>query len=144
MPTFRDERITAEVSRACIIPCDRPPGGHDACFSIVKDDDDGVVVRARDGGLHSLTFQTMSDLSWVHAEPVRKHSERVRLGLADPPTKRRLTPAMVTVATALRVQGIHTPADLRRRAESEGVSIPAFLRRLAPGDADQALADLDR
>lgn len=140
---FRDERIAAEVNRCCIMPCGRQPGDHDACLTIVKDDDDACIVRARDGGLHKLTYHSMSDLTWVHAEPVRSRKERVELGLADPPAKRKLTPAMVTVATTLRVNGINNVRDLRRYAEERGLTIPAVLRQLAPGDADQALEDMD-
>lgn len=144
MHTFRDPRIGEEVDRTCIGPCLRDPGDHDDCFSILRDDADAAIVKTRGGGIYKLTYQTMSDLGWVNCEPVLKRSEKVALRLAEPKPARKLTPAMVTVATVLRRNGIASLADLKRAAEDRGTTIPALLRQLCPGDADQALADMGR
>src|SRR5690349_13837951 len=98
MHTFRDPRIGDEVNRVCIGPCRRAAGDHGACFSIIRDDEASAVVRSREGGYCRLIYHTLADLAWVEAEPItRRH--RVEAGLADPPSRRKLTPAMVTVAT---------------------------------------------
>jgi hypothetical protein len=140
MHAFRDPRIADEVNRVCIGPCPRPAGVHDGCFSIVRDGDE-PIVRSKDGGYYRLSFRTLADLGWVQAEPMKRR-DRVKAGLADPPAHRRLTPAMVTVATALRANRIASVADLERVARERGLTIPSLLRQLVGRDADQALADI--
>lgn len=143
MHTFRDRRIADEVNRACIAPCKRPEGRHDACFVIVKDDDRDTVVRARDGAHYRLTYQSMINLAWVDATPMGR-AARVAAGLADPPPRRRLTPAQITVATALRAAGINSPSALARYAEQRGVTREDALREIAGrATADRAIREFE-
>ena len=144
MQRFKDARISEVVTRSCIVPCERTDGDHDDCYAIVKDDDDDTVVRMRDGAYYRLTFESLLDQEWVRAERMDRAS-RVRAGLAEPSPRRRLTPAQVTVATALRAAGIHSARALRGYAAANGISPEDALRRIGGRDvAERAMREFGR